>query len=559
MAKNKEKDAEGHMHWADKIALEVKERVEKDDKLKEMVKEHGYVVYDEKTPSGMIHVGSGRSWMMHDVIAKSMRDLGLNATFYLSSDDIDPYDKPNKDLPESWSKYLGMPFRNMPSPVEGYESFAHYYFMQCVEKFDELGMEIEIESTGEKYESGAFNEQIKIILDNHEKVQAIFARFYGEDNPSAQQIPFNVICEKCGKIATTQALEWNQESEMLSYECTDKVKWAEGCGNKGKISPYNGNGKMPWKVEWAAKWPMKKVICEFAGKDHFTKGGSRTISIAIADEVLDIMPPYPSTRKHTGKGHEFFNIGGKKMSTSKGRGVAFKDMTTILPPKIIRFLLVRHRPNAVIDFDPEKDNDIILLFERYDQAERIYFGTETPDNDKEIQKQKRIYELSQIGDIPSNIPVQVPLQLAAVVIQVGLDEEGALNILKKSGHIPEDISGLDLHYVMDRLHDAKRWVDNFASDNYKFIVQDKLPESLDLDEQQITALKQVAVKLREKDWKDKELHDEFYGIMKSNDLEVKHFFKAAYNVLINKDRGPQLANFILTIGREKVADLFDQV
>ena len=52
--------AEDHQHWADQMALYIKERTEKDPELKKMVKEHGYIVYDEKTPSGEIHVGSGR-------------------------------------------------------------------------------------------------------------------------------------------------------------------------------------------------------------------------------------------------------------------------------------------------------------------------------------------------------------------------------------------------------------------------------------------------------------------------------------------------------------------
>ena len=44
-------------HWADIMALEVKERVENDPILKKVVKENGYIVYDEKTPSGKIHIG----------------------------------------------------------------------------------------------------------------------------------------------------------------------------------------------------------------------------------------------------------------------------------------------------------------------------------------------------------------------------------------------------------------------------------------------------------------------------------------------------------------------
>ena len=142
-------------------------------------------------------------------------------------------------------------------------------------------------------------------------------------------------------IATTIATKWNKEKEEIYFECTeDAVKFAKGCSEKGWISPYNGNGKFPWKVEWAAKWPTKGIIYESAGKDHFTKGGSRTAACIFSVEVFDYPPPLPSEGYKTGKGYEFFTIGGKKMSTSKGRGVSFVEVSNHVPPKILRYLLV---------------------------------------------------------------------------------------------------------------------------------------------------------------------------------------------------------------------------
>ena len=550
------------LHWADHIAKEVKARVDADPKLKKLVEKQGFIVYDEKTPSGKIHVGSGRGWIIHDAIAKAMRSQGMQATFILSSDDIDPYDKPNKELPSDWDKYLGMPFRNMPSPVPGYEHFGDYYFRQATEKFGELGIEAELESTGEQYEKGIFNKAIKTILDNHQKVQAIYKELYGEEAGGANKIPFNVICEKCGKIATTRATHWDAKKELLAYECKDDVvKWAQGCGHTGKVSPYNGNGKFPWKVEWAAKWPSKVVVCELAGKDHFTHGGSRTCAVKISSEVLDYPPPYPSTRTETGDGYEFFTIGGQKMSTSKGIGVAFADITNYLPPKIVRYLLIKTRPHAVLSFDPCKDDDIIFLFDRYDETERIYFKKEKASNPKEAKMQKRIYELSQVGPIPKKMPTQISFVFASVVIQTGLNEEGALKILRRLGHIPEDLEGHDMHAVMERLHDAKRWVERFASERYKFEVQSighaiKLKEDGLIGEKERKALLMVAQTVKKKKWDEKALHDEFYHICKKLNVDVKAFFQSAYKVLINKERGPRLASFVLTLG-DRAVQLFE--
>lgn len=554
--------AEESLHWADRIALQIKDRVENNKFLQEVVKKEGYIVYDEKTPSGTIHVGSARGWVIHDCIAKALRKLGLKAKFVLSSDDMDPYDKPNKELDETWNKYIGMPFRDIPSPVDGYKSFSDYYFSQVTEKFAEWGIECELESTGEKYINGSFNVQIKTILDNADKVQAIYAELYGEDKGFAAKLPFNVKCPKCGKIATTRAVKWDKEKELLFFECReDEVKFAKGCAHSGWISPYNGNGKFPWKVEWPAKWPMRGVIYEIAGKDHFSAGGSRTIACRIAADVLNYPPPLPSDGYNTGNGYEFFTVGGAKMSTSKGVGFAFKDMTNYAPAKMLRYLMVKTRPNAVVDFNPYNDNDLILLYERYDKTEEIYFGkAEVSEDEKKVQS--RIYELSQTGKIPEKCPVHIPLNTAATTIQTALfDVEKAIEILARFGMIGKSPSEEDIASVKERIEFAKKWVKDFASEQYKFAVNEKIDDKVlaSLSDKQKTALILLKEKLKAKDYDEKSLFEEFYKIKEETGVEVKDFFRAAYLVLVNKEKGPKLAPFILQIGKEKVIGILGQI
>src|SRR3989344_843642 len=178
--------------WADQIADEAIKRVESSDLLKKLVKKNGYIVMDEKTPSGTIHIGSGRGWVIHDAITKALKDKGVKAKFILSSDDMDPLDKPSKELgKEDNEKYMGVPFRHIPSPVKGYKSFGDYFFRQCTELFPQFGIEAEIESTGYEYEKGSFNKTIKIALDNADKIQKIYADLYGEEAAMANKLPFN--------------------------------------------------------------------------------------------------------------------------------------------------------------------------------------------------------------------------------------------------------------------------------------------------------------------------------------------------------------------------------
>lgn len=553
--KNEEKAEK--MFWADQIAQELKRRIDENPTLKKIYEKQGLLIYDEKTPSGKIHIGSGRGWVIHDVIAKACRKIGLNAKFVLASDDMDPYDKPNKDLPELYNQYLGVPFRYIPSHVDGYKSFGEYYFLDSTTRFKDIGIECEFESTGENYEKGVFNDAIKIALNNSDKIKEIFEKMYEKPYP---RLPFNMICDNCKKIATTAADIWDSEKELVHYKCEENlVAWAKGCGHTAWKSPYNGGGKFPWKVEWPAKWFSKGVICEFAGKDHFSSKGSRDIGVQISEKVFNYPTPYPSTGLETGDGYEFFTVGGKKMSTSKGRGFSFSETVDLLPPQMLRYLLVKTRPSAVLDFDPETKNDLILLFERFDKTERIYFDKEDDADERAKLNSKRIYELSHIGHIPKNMPVQISLTYGATVIQIAGSEDKAIEILKSSGHIKKDASIDEIESVKLRLIDAKRWAENFAPEQFRFKINESVPQNLDITEKQKVVLKKVASALREKAYDENNLPEKFFEIVKAEGVTPKELFEAAYKVLISKTQGPKLAGFILTIGQEKVADMFEKV
>ena len=107
-----------------------------------------------------------------------------------------------------------------------------------------------------------------------------------------------------------------------------------------------GAAKLPWNLEWAAQWSLFGVTIEPCGKDLSTAGGSRDRSDAIAREVFEREPPLNVP-------YEFLNIGGRKMSTSKGRGAAAHRIVEVVPPEQLRLLFLRPRPNQAIEFDPD--------------------------------------------------------------------------------------------------------------------------------------------------------------------------------------------------------------
>lgn len=549
------KKKEDWIYWTDSVAQEVKKRVQSDPLLKKIVKERGYIVNDAKTPSGKIHIGSARGWVIHDMIAKSMRQNGMNAKFILGNDDMDPLDGLPPDLDnEEFRKHMGKPLIHVPSPVSGYDNYADYFFRQCVEKFKDFNIEAETYRTSELYISGKFNDMIRKVLDNAQKIQDIYQKKYGK-TVGARRLPFTPICEKCGKIGTTAAYEWDSKKGVVKYKCEpDLVDWSKGCGYEGEISPFDGNGKMPYKVEWPCKWVVLGVIAESGGKDHFTKTGSRAISVDIACNIFGFTPPWPSTCSEIGRGYEFFLLGGAKMSTSKGVGASFAELAEMVSPEILRFLMVKTRPETTIDFSPEGDT-IPFLFNEFDKIERIYFGLDEV-SEREKVNAKRVYELSVTSKIPESKPYRVPFDFASMLVQILPKEdmlERVIKMLKNTGHI-KSLTELEVDILKSTLRYARIWIENFAPDRSKISIMNEIP-TIDIEESEKKALNELGNFLSS-DRTDDEIWDKIRGASENAGIKPQKLFKAAYKVLIGKDYGPRLVPFIQSLDREFVRKRF---
>ena len=281
------------------------------------------------------------------------------------------------------------------------------------------------------------------------------------------------------------------------------------------------------------------------------------MAVAIAKDIFKYRPPLPSDWDETGKGYEFFTVGGRKMSTSKGSGVGFATISEHVPPRLLRYLLIRTRPRAVLDFDPYDSNKLLLLYDNYDATERVYFEKDEKENKREVEHEKRLYELAYVGKIPKKLPLQVNLGHASMIVQsTNFDIDHSLEILKKTGHVKKTASKEDLDYVKNRLKRAGQWIKEFAPEQYKFIVQEKLPaEVKELSKEERSALKKLADIIGTGKWKEKDLESAIYNFAKE-ELTPKQVFRSAYLALLGKERGPRLAQFVLSLDRKFVLERF---
>lgn len=505
------------MFWADQIASELK----------------GFQhVDDMKTPSGRIHIGALRGVIIHDLVYKALLDAGIKAEYTYVFDDHDPMDSlPVYLASEKYKKYMGFPLNKIPSPKSGAKNFAEFYALEFKEVFNKLGSDPKIIWAGELYKSGKMDKGIKKCLDNAEKIRKIYKRVSGA-HLSSDWFPFSVICEKCGKVGTTKVYAW--DGKEVSYRCIPNlVEWAKGCGHEGKISPFGGTGKILWKVEWAVKWQVIGVTVEGAGKDHMSKGGSHDIASAVCEEILDYKTPYSVP-------YEFFLIGGRKMSSSKGLGASAREVAEILPPEILRFLMVRTRPMRAIDFDPGS-HTIPDLFDEYDRCAGEWF--------KKGRKSDlgRIFELSQVGKTQKK-KIEFPRfrDVATFVQMPGIN-------LKKQ--FPK----VDRKILEERVHYAKIWLDGYAPKDFVFKVQKKLPEAAKrLSSGQKKYLAEVEKILQKSFKSEKELEYELYEIAKRLNLPSPKAFEAIYIALLGKLHGPKAAALLFSQDKKFLSKRFKE-
>ncbi len=513
-----------------------------DEILRKLPEKEEHIINDAKSPSGPPHVGSLRGVLIHDAVYKYLKEKGINVKYIYGSDDYDPMDEIAGTLPrEIYEQYLGKPLSEVPAPEgSGFDDIAMYFISDFFKIFDKLGVEAEKYYMRDYYKSGFFNEAIETVLNNADVIREIYAKVSGSQRPD-NWYPVQVVCEKCGKVGTTEVIDW--DGKEVTYVCReDKVTWAKGCGYVGKISPFDGNAKLPYKVEWPAKWKYFGVTIEGAGKDHNTKGGSRDIANAISRKVFGYEPPVNIP-------YEFFLVGGAKMSSSKGRGATARAMADFLPPEILRYLMLYTHPKRKVNFEPS-ERYITKLFNDFDKLHtRIMSGEETEE------WEKTVYRLSQIF---YKEPYRV-LDFSLITTMIQLPYIDIYKEAEKRFGSP--LTQTEREVLESRIKSAKYWLENFAPEEDKYQLQETLPEKAqELTEVQKAFLNRLADKLENlEDYNEDTVQSAIFEVARFTPIDGKTAFQAIYTVLLAKNNGPKAGRLIAYIDKDFIIKRFREL
>lgn len=505
------------MFWADELVNDIISTDPRDS----------FWVDDMKTPSGRVHVGALRGVVLHGLIHQLLVEKGEKSTFSYIYNDMDPMDAFPGYLPESFKQHMGKPLFRIPSPEDGADSLAQLYADEFSKVFNNLGFKPTILRSSEMYQDGKFDAVIRLALDQRDKIYDLYHNISGYNKPG-NWYPYQVICPQCGKVGTTITTGW--DGQQVSFVCQkDLVKWAEGCGYQGKIEPTGTNGKLMWKVDWAAHWKVIGITVEGAGKDHMTEHGSHDLSSAITEHVFDYKTPY-------GYLYEWFLAkGGSKMSSSKGVGVSAFEVSQTLPPEILRYLLVRTTYKRAIIFDPSANETILQLFDDYDQAERHYYHKSNPI-------ESRAWELSQVKSVPSQEQF-----LPRFRDIVNLIQNPSINLMDAMTQAKGDsLTDSERSEILRRVDYAKIWLEKYAPPEMNFKIVATMPKSVNtLSDQQKQYLLEVS-KMVAQAWNTPdELQQALYEKSKAMNLPAKQAFGAIYTALLDKTHGPKAAWLIL--------------
>ena len=318
----------------------------------------------------------------------------------------------------------------------------------------------------------------------------------------------------------------------------------------------SGEGKLTWRVEWAARWKIFSITCEPFGKDHAASGGSYDVSSIISQEIFDYPAPYPVP-------YEWITLKGEAMSKSKGVFFTPGQWLEIAAPETLNYFIFRSKPMKHKDFNPAMP--FLDFIDQYDRVERIYYDEEET-NEKEALKLKKIYQISQTTDInliPESMPFQPSYRFMTVACQIGNKEEEIFDILKRNSQLPEGMENKNWNEILDddinkfisRINQVKNWLDLYAPNFVKFEVQKEIP-SVQLSKSQNEFLLKVADLLETKDYTPEQLHEEMYTILNEQDMKPNKAFQAIYKIIIGKKQGPRAASFVLSLDKDFVINRF---
>ncbi|TVP41656.1 lysine--tRNA ligase [Candidatus Nitrosocosmicus arcticus] len=553
--------------WIDKIAYTI---VEREKKLGRSTANLN--VESGLGASGIPHIGSMGDAVRAYGISLALQNLGYSSELIAFSDDLDGLRKVPAGLPEWLEDHICKPVSSIPDPFgDCHDSYGQHMSSLLLEGLNSAGIKYTFKSGTQTYKSGILADQIHKILSNSKLIGDKIAESTGQQK-YLKFLPYFPICENCNRLYVANSIEYLENDRAVTYSCTGNTigkKLIQGCGHTGRVKIDSGNGKLAWKVEFAARWQAFDIKFEAFGKDIMD---SVKMNDWISDEILKFNHPLHA------KYEMFLDKGGKKISKSAGNVLTPQMWLKYGTPESLLLLLYKRISGTRhVSID-----DIPTLMDEYDLFEDIFFGKVKEPNDSKRLKINGVYEYINhlrppVDDSSSiHIPYRILIQQANLFKYQIQESDLLLNTifdrLKKYRLVKEeDIKKKDL---IDKITLAVNWVGDFSGLTEDDDVDgSRSGEKLEMSSIQKEAILRIGndltnlisnINKKNKDIKsqDNDLAQEVQTIIfnnaKNNNLQPKEIFRILYKILINAEKGPRLGNYIVDLGIDNVVKVIEK-
>ncbi|RLE99877.1 MAG: lysine--tRNA ligase [Thermoprotei archaeon] len=504
--------------------------------------------------SGLQHCGRLRGEVTYnDVVSRELRKLGYTTVHSLVLYTVDPWKGKETQLkqfsnPKEALSYRGYPLFKVPDPFGCHSSWVDHYWEDFGNYLKDFAVDVKIVTTEELYKKNEkMKDFVKKVIEKKELVRRVINKYRGRKPYPKGWIPFEPICEKCGRIDTTEATSVDLKSYRVKYTCLN-------CGYSGETSMENG--KLMWRLEWVGIWYSLEVCFEPFGKDHAMPGGSRDSCVDLALNVFKLKPPVGLAYEWVGYSVRGRDIGD--MGSSDFIGFTPKDWLEVAEPEVLRYLYLFSDPMKRVVLSLEQ---IPSYTEKFDRAERIFYELEETKPNEDKERIVKSYKLALLSDPPKSPPFQLSYYHAVALCQVIPEErdllEEALKRLKATGILKkEKLDEYSLRRIKSRLERARRWVKKYAPSVYRIKPSEELStEALRAVNVEVVPLLEALLEnLKRAEWNENEIKKSMMAVPKKSKSEEKKFFKALYLIFFAKDRGPRIAFYLAMLDKKWVLD-----
>jgi len=482
------------------------------DKIEQAHPEGEIVISSGISPSASYHIGHYPEILSADMIMNGLRQRGRKAKHIHVVDNLDPLRKRYPFLPEEYENYVGQPICLIPSPYND-GTYADHFFGEFFKYVEMMKLDVEVvRSYEDLYSTGRMTGQIEQVLENIDAIRKIFKETSNRELED-DWAPVQVMGDD-NKFFNARISTWDKQAQTL-----------EG------VDYTSGKAKLNWRLDWPARWQVLGVMVEpHSWQEHGASGGSYDTGVEFSRAVFNFEPPVPGIQY----GNVYLKGDNIKMSSSKGNLVTPEQAFKIMPPVALRYFYARYLGKKRMDFDPS-----LGLFRMLDEFSKVDADIRA-GHENEFAPAYKIATFGQDAQAMSS----VPFSHLVSVYQASLgDPEKVLEALKRTEYAGVIDEQKDL--IVGELKYAKNWLVDWAPDDVKFEVQEKLPE-VELTDLQKNLLQKLAENIESSD-ENKDghyYHNLIYQIKEEIGIEPNEAFKAIYKVILNKDHGPKAGWFL---------------